>query len=332
MNFFTYIIMALLSLDSIRALIAMIGWIKPESKFSWLIYGRYERNLIKSALKEIGFSDEKSRYTLEKLRDISSQISSKSGVSEDNVIKHLIALIAKYIIKFDSPIQYGGNRTTRSRYYIDTMEISHVQEDLGILCAIMVHLYNKNNADHNKPEIIITPKGGNPFLTWSVAGIYNAVCLVAKSENDKSRISSIENNSKEQFLINYEGAWATKHRNLKKCIIMDCNISGGSQLLNIAKEVQAIKDKEEIDFMPPKDIYVLFCADDQIQNIDQKFSDFNCQLHRFFDLDEELKSMIYKLREMCESQNLDIGIYVDEVSTKIDEIISKIKSKSKLYY
>ena len=60
--------------------------------------------------------------------------------------------------------------------------------------------------------------------------------------------------------------------------------------------------------------------------------DFGCQLHRFFDLDEELKSMLYELKEMCKSQNIDIDIYVDTVANKIDEIISKMNDINKLYY
>jgi hypothetical protein len=58
MDIFTSIILGLLSLDTIRALIAMTGWVKPEAKYSWVIYGRYERNLIVSGLKGIGVSRE----------------------------------------------------------------------------------------------------------------------------------------------------------------------------------------------------------------------------------------------------------------------------------
>ena len=46
----TFISSALLSLDTIRAIIAMIGWVKPDAKFSWIIYGRYSKNLVEKTL------------------------------------------------------------------------------------------------------------------------------------------------------------------------------------------------------------------------------------------------------------------------------------------
>lgn len=333
-NIFTVIIMGILSLDTIRAIIAMTGWVKPDKKYSWIIYGRYERNLIISALKELGFTPQKSKKISNKLSDVSKEVYSGIGVSEDNVVEWLIALLAKYIVKFDKPIQYGGRRTTKSYYYIDTMGLSHCEEDLKVLSSIMIHLYNKKSSDSIKPDVIVTPKGGNPLLGLQVARHYGSVFVMAKSDADKSRITSVDENNKMNFLINYEGAWNIDEFNDGggKCIIIDCNTSGGSQLLNIVKDITNISNNEQLNINNPNEAYVLFCADDQVADINKRFKSHNCSLYRFFDLDEELKEMLYSLKNKCKTNDIEVDIYFNLVSDDISKIIDRIKEKNKYYY
>lgn len=333
MDVFTYIIMGLLSLDTIRAIIAMLGWVKPDSKLSWLIYGRYERNLIEKALKDIGFSSVKSRRITQNLKSISREVSNSTGVTSENAVEHLIVLLAKYIVKFDQPIQYGGSKTTDSSYYIDTMEISHSDEDRKKLSAIMVHLLNKKTTDSKKPQAIITPKGGNPLFAMEVAKHYNALFLMSKSKTDKSRIFSVKNNAEMDFMINYEGSWSAEDLPKGKCIVLDCNTSGGSQLLDIVKDLQKVTSNGSISIQVPKEVYVLFRADERHRDIDQKFSDHNCSIYRFFDLDEELKKAIYDLRmKYTENENVELDLYCKEVALDVKNIINEIRNKNKLYY
>lgn len=331
MDVFTYIIMGLLSLDTIRAIIAMTGWVKPDSRFSWIIYGRYERNLIQTALKEIGFTAEKSKRISKKLRAVSNEVTERTGISPKNATQHLIILLAKYIVKFDNPIQYGGRHANNSQYYIDTMEISHNDKNREALSAIMMHLINQRTNQSTKPNVIITPKGGNPLMTMQVAKGYEAHFLMAKSESDKSRITSVSNNLKMDFLVNYEGSWETEQLSSGKCVIVDCNISGGSQLLDIVNDIKKVTQIGDIKFEAPNEVYVLFRADDQI-NIDKKFSDCGSSLYRFFDLDEELKEMLYDLKCMCRDDNIEFDIYIDKVSEEVQKIITKIKEKNKFYF
>ena len=327
----TFISSALLSLDTIRAIIAMIGWVKPDAKFSWIIYGRYSKNLVEKTLNELGFSPVKSKRITSKLKNISEEVSKSTGVTEENIIKHLIAMLAKYTVKFEKPIQYGGSKTTTSDYYIDTMEISHHDEDREKLSAIMVHLVNKKTKESKKPNIVITPKGGNPLFAMEVAKLYGASFLMAKSGADKSRIKSINSDAEMNFKINYEGALFTEQLTDGKCVVLDCNTSGGSQLLDIVKDIQ--DTAKSIAVQVPKEIYVLFRADERHTDIDKKFSDRQCVLYRFFDLDEEIKKDIYDLKMKYEKNGqAELDIYYDEVERDIEAIISKIKSKNKFYY
>ena len=296
MDVFTYIIMGLLSLDTIRALIAMTGWVKPEAKLSWIIYGRYERNLIVTGLKELGFQPQKSEEISKNLREVSQNEREIYGITEENAAEQLVVLIAKYIVRFDRPIQYGGTRTTTSSYYIDTMEMSHDEKDKQIMTSIMAHLYAmKGNS--TKPEVIVTPKGGNPLFAQSVANHYAANFVVAKSKGDKSRITSVMDDAYTDFRINYEGSWNVSDSiHTQKCIIVDCNTSGGSQLIDIVNDLRRIATHaEEAKITAPTEAYVLFRADSgKEHDINRKFQDNKCGLYRFFDLDEDLKEQIRK--------------------------------------
>lgn len=333
MDVFTYIIMGLLSLDTIRALIAMTGWVKPEAKFSWIIYGRYERNLIVTGLKELGFQPQKSEEISKNLRTVSENERAIYGITEKNAAEQLVILISKYIVYFDRPIQYGGTRTTTSSYYINTMEMSHDEKDKQIMTSIMAHLYAKKG-NSSKPEVIITPKGGNPLFAQAVAKHYAANFVVAKSKGDKSRITSVADDAGTDFRINYEGSWnVATSLNTQNCIIVDCNTSGGSQLIDIVNDLRRISSQaKNVKIPTPTAAYVLFRADSgKEHDINQKFQDNKCKLYRFFDLDEELKKQIYQLKQSVGADRLPDLYYADD-KKQVDDIIRHMKEKKLFFY
>ena len=333
MDVFNWIIMGLLSLDTIRALIAMIGWVKPEAKFSWIIYGRYERNLIVTGLKELGFQPQKSKEISKNLRTVSKNEREIYGITEKNAAEQLVILIAKYIVHFNRPIQYGGTRTTTSSYYINTMEMSHDEKDKQIMTSIMARLYAAKGSSA-KPEVIVTPKGGNPLFAQAVANHYAANFVVAKSKGDKSRITSVGDDAYTDFQINYEGAWnVADSLDAQNCIIVDCNTSGGSQLTDIINDLRRLSDKEGNAKIPtPAEAYVLFRADSgKEQDINRKFQDNNCKLYRFFDLDEDLKKQIYQLKQSVGAERFPDLYYADD-KKQVDDIIEHMKQKKLFFY
>lgn len=335
MDIFTAIIMSLLSLDTIRAIIAMTGWVKPEAKFAWIIYGRYERNLIVAGLKELGFQAQKSEEISKNLRKVSENERDTYGITAENAAKQLVILIAKYIVHFDQPIQYGGTRTTTSSYYIDTMEMAHDEKDKQLMGSIMVHLYSaKGNS--TKPEVIVTPKGGNPLFALAVANYYAANFVMAKSKGDKSRITSIGNDAYTNFQINYEGSWnVLTSVNDQRCIIVDCNTSGGSQLIDIVNDLRTIASKAgNAKIMAPTEVYVLFRADSgkgSDIDIDSQFKDNKCKLYRFFDLDEELKELIYQLKQSV-GNDRSPDLYYESDKKRVEAIIQRMKQKNLFFY
>ena len=267
------------------------------------------------------------------MRLVSANERDMYGITKDNVVEQLVILISRYIVHFDQPIQYGGRRTTTSSYYIDTMEMSHNEKDKQLMASIMAFLYAYHN-NSTKPKVVITPKGGNPLFAQAVAKYYGATFIVAKSSNDKSRITSVTDDPYTDFRINYEGAWnVASGTNIQECIIVDCNTSGGSQLIDIVHDIRRIfSQTSAVKISPPNKVYVLFRADSgQNHDVDKKFKDNQCELYRFFDLDEDIKAQIYRLKKSAGDERVP-DLYYSEDKRQVDEIIDQMKKKNLYHY
>lgn len=328
------IITILLSLDSLRAVVAALGIVSPEAKYAHWIYGKRADSIVLQGLKELGFHNEQADEIVKQIHAVAEQ-QQRRDVTKENAAQYLLAILSKYTVFFDKAIQYGGNKTTQSRYYIDTMEMSHNETDLDKIVDIMSCLCA---ICEKKPDIIVVPKGGNPLFARSVAQFYTAKLVVAKSKSDKSRITTSDGNKYTDFQINYEGSWgvlATESSQIS--VIMDCNISGGSQLLDIIADLKKISKEPGIKIEPPQQAYVLFRADDGSgnvanENIDQRFNNIGCQLYRFFDLDEKTKQELYELKKNAKQQGRTPDIYYKSDLEKIDEIILDLKKKNAYFY
>lgn len=337
-DFFTNVALGLLAIDTVRAIIAMLGWVPRQTKFfGKIIYGNYDRQLIIEGLKELGFTHQQSEEIKKDLKSSSDKTLNANGITPQNAAQNLIALLAKYIVYFDSNIQYGGSGLTESRYYINTMEISHNNADKKKLVAIMSYLYASVNTDGRKPDVVATPKGGNPLFAIEFAQHYSSEFIMIKSKEDKSRIVSITEDPTRDFNINYEGSWGVKERGKKvcsqKCIILDCNTSGGSQLIHAIEELSEIASQcKEFHLEAPSTAFVLFRADSGKTDIDQKFTDHKCNLYRFFDLTEDIKKNIYELHKRAAEENREPDIYYRDDAEQIERIIAMMKEKELFYY
>lgn len=335
MDIFTKVLLGLLTLDTIRAVIAMLGWVKPESKIAWIIYGRYDKNLIISALKEMGYSYEKTTKIVKNMKKIAAEARLKTGVAEHDVDLHLIILLAKYIEKFPNEIQFSEGSVSKSHYYVDTMEISHDEKDLKVMHAIMLQLIQKNKTLKKTPSVIITPKNGNPVFAQALATTLGSQLLIAKSENDPSRVSSFGSKTTELFKVNYEGSWKILQSSSNfDCMILDCNTTTGKQLIEIIEEVHEIIQEHgnAIRIKKLQQAYVLFCADKQNEDIDTKFKNHGVTLYRFFDLDENTKEMLYALKTRCEVEHRRPNFFNDKDKQEAIEILKKLKSENNYHY
>lgn len=332
------IIGVILGMDSIRAVIASLGIFDPDKKLGRLIYGRRDRMIISSALRELGYSSQTSDDMVINMKKIPKGVyMANAGVKAEDASVQLIIMLSKYMLEFNDIILYGGESLTKSNYYIDTMEISHNKEDMQKLSAMMIYLLYSEGKRKKAPEVIITPKGGNPIFIQAVANALNSHIIVAKASSDKSKIKTSDEltYSHNEFLVNYEGSWfLEKENNKKSCVVMDCNASGGSQLLEIVKEIRklSIARNSPVMLKVPSDVFILFRADVDGDNIDYKFNAYKCKIHRFFDLNEEAKSKMYKLKSSRQEKGRLPSYYCDEDVKEAQDIIKYLKDNGLYYY
>lgn len=341
-SFFDTVILFLLGLDSVRMIVAILGIVKPTSKYSWLIYGRYDINIMERALLQLGYSVDLAKEITDDISDLSRKIKDNSGINEGNASEKLIILLSRYFTYFEKPINYGGKSISKSLYYINTMEISHNEN----VTSIMLNLMIDNNID--MPDFIIVPKGGNLLFAQAVAKCLNAELIVVKDSEDKSSVIAPGQALSEAVIrVNFEGSYSVlnKSKNSKKKLIgylVDCNTSGGTQLLSTLKKFNEMIDACKMNILKPQKAFVLFRADRDKGDIDQKFGELNCKLYRYFDLDEQSKGQIYnatidaktrKEKESIDKPSCDVlSYYIKEDRELVDNIIAELKRNKKFYY
>ena len=325
------IILAILALDTIRAVIAFTGIVPRDTKIlGRIIYGKYDEDLIALALVSLGYTKKVSKEEFKNLKSYIGKIKGTTSVTPENAPVYLILLMAKYCVKFQNPIAYGGDTLTQSRYYIDTMEMVHDNEDLKTLCHIIIELFN--SVTNEKPGVIFTPKGGNPLLTAKVAELLKVPFIFVKSANEKSKIQS--NDMSDSYRINYEGSWTLENFDSPlKCVVVDCNLSGGSQIKHIVEEVNELSSgNANLSISKIEDVFFLFRVDDKKQDLETSFQNLGVKLHRYFDLNEDIKDAIYKIAENAKQSDRRISMECVEDVEKAKEIISKLKETKKYYY
>jgi len=323
-NSIIMIILIVMGINTIRSILAFSGWLRG-TKYEKYIH---DRNIDKvanlsaqQALANIGIGEsERNFFRIISPAIIKSQLCFEKG----DLLQSLFIIMAEHIKNFNHEIVYGKTNPTASRFYVNTMEASLNYHYCRRMSELLYQLYIQNYKSHPRIDFVVVPKIGNPILAIEFAKKCNAICIIRKGNNDNSRISS---DTEDVYkILNFEGL-----ENLQKIaiqsnqnlngVIVDCNCSGGSSLISSAEEFNSLITKnlvEKINLI--KNVYILFRADNDLstQNINKKFSDTDLTLHRYIDLDEELKSRLASLKTQLEHYNHDI--YRKEIIHLINEI------------
>ena len=328
----------ILFVDTIRSIIASLGWIRRDSKVGRFVYGKNEKNILISALREMGYSSEKTEKNAKSMRALAADLSKKTNVKEKDADIWLILLLAKYTEMFSNEISYGGNISLQSHYFIDSMGISHNKEDLYILNSLMHHLLTRKLHGGKKPDVIISLKGGNPIFARAVAVDLNSKLINAKPKDDNSRINDSvesESDSIDAFKINFEGAGHVLESKEKlSCIILDCNTSDGEKMRDAIAEINRVasKNKKKFKLKYPKQAFVLFCTPSSEIDIEEIFSTLGVSLVRYFDVDESTRKKLYKLKERCKDERRMPSFFYKSDKEEAGQILQYIKQNNKYYY
>lgn len=288
----TRIILFILGLHAVREVVAATGFVPRKAKHAWLVYNRFEPEIVAEALRFLGFERTSVDIAASKMKPGQTTL-------PERPFFQLLVLIHSNLIRFEHAVVYGRQTPVRSHFYINTMEAAHDHEQLRTMCRLLNVLILKPSRAY--PDFVLTPKGGNPILGGHFAEMYNLLSLLGKGDRDASRANFDNPDNPERELINFEGyeqlleRAGEKHRIGRplRGVAIDCNASSGSALLDIMHYFNALIEKAGTNVEPVTEAYILF-RPDNIYDIDQRFKDYHYSVHRFVDLDEEAKAAIFE--------------------------------------
>jgi hypothetical protein len=308
-NILNDVILKILGIATVRWVIAHMGWFPKDKKFSWLVYDKYDSGVISETLRKIGLT----------VADVQNHISLIKIPTDATMLDKIICLCINNIIDFQEEIQYGHKSPVRSRYYINSMESSYYSNEREIMAQGILNLC----ATHLGliPDFIITPKNGNPHLSYAISEEKkNIHMIVVKSTQEGSYVS-------QGGEINYEGITALV-KDIKENpdkiffgIAVDCNASGCGGLKNIISRFnEEIQNKYQRNIEAINKAVILFRPDSD-NNIDDNNDPIT--IFRYFDLDEEIKMDFSELRK--KSKKL---LYNDKkYNNDIKNVIRKMQDK-----
>ena len=284
-------ILFLLCLDSIRFVIAALGIIPPDMKvLGRLIYGGRDKDVVKSALIDLGYSDKASATSR---IDIKALLNNKIVSYFDDSPLRLLHVISCCIKKYNDKVRFGDSGVSESNYYINTMGIVHHEFFLNQMSDILMKLINRRNHTY---DFFIVPKGGNPLLAQRISTSYGKPLITAKDHNDAAnpdglRIEEIDDIIFEGLDVVLEKA--NKSGKKLRGAVIDCNATEGGQILNIVTKFNECITERNYTLKPLTECFVLFKLVTEHHDTDREFKDNRCTLFRYFDLSEEDKEKIH---------------------------------------
>ena len=323
MNWSEWVILTILGFFSFRDIIAAFGNVPRNNKwYSKLLYGNYDENLIEKVLSNWGYSDKTAVAINKSVKEIAKKT---QKIDVKNHFEKLLFLLAKYTMHFPANVYYSTD--INSRFYVDTMEASTNESSLIEMTDLMINLINKSKISH--PDVIVVPKGGNVELAQTVAMKFGAKLVVVKDKSDDSRATSIGSSNNDCHKVNIEGSWELFKQKKKRAILIDCNTSKGTQLINAVKEFNFAIDSG-MKVKKITDVFVLYRVDDGNTQIDEMFRDENCKLHRYFDLNEDCKELLYNLQSNYIKNNATI--YDKKIKGEIESIIEQLRESNMIVF
>lgn len=332
----TKIILIILMIDTIRTILVALGFVHHDTPIlGRMLCGRRDKDIVKNVLIDMGYQEKKANASL---TDIKNLVNNRLHFPNNDILLKLLDIISQSIIRLDASITYGGEKTSRSNYYINTMGIAHDKDSLEQMEKCLEALIDRHNI---KRDFVIVPKGGNPLLAQKLSAERdNIPFIMAKDEKDAARPHG--GSTVDLDAINYEGFDILIEKNKDKSrklkgVLIDCNAAGGGQLYHVVKEFNEFVKVRQYNIEPIKECFVLFKLTKEdsvtgtIEDDDKKFTDIGCKLYRFFDLDEDDKDKIYSSKKRIDETHS--GTSNDSEHMKIlQEVLKDLANKKRLYW
>lgn len=342
MDILDLIVITWLSLMTLRDVIANSGVVPRDNKYSWLIYNKYETDLVIQALKTAGITEYDKMLVNRALidagierEDIKSLISKKKFETDYHEIdlENLVEIISKYLICHEGKVEYGYKTPIKTTFYICSVEASHDEEYLEWMCILLNSLILKKKEQHlieYLPDFIVTPKGGNTHFGRTYAEKRHISFITSKYSLRSSYVKFLTGTSEYELKTNYEGSWQLLEQ--QKCrqegeklrgLIVDCNTATGEQIVDTMVDFNNLISKSQLNVEPLKYAFTLYrSTDNYLCDVDAKFDEKGFRLFRYFDLSEGIKKLIWEKRD---SQDR-LSVYSKQDRETIKEILKQIET------
>lgn len=281
-----YIILAILTLLTIRDILTKNFAIPKRKKWSWIFYNRNELEKIPPCYRRYELSEKSANFTPRK------------------IIEELLLLTQRHIKRFDQGLVHGRfQKGINSKYFINTLEASHNKYDLDIMATAITKLIQINQEIWNI-DFVISLKSGNVILAKKIADDYDLIHICKENLEKTTQAVTLPNSDErlESISLKYENfdklvlKASTSIGKPLNGIIIDCSISTGHGIDDCVTSFnKLISDGILKNINPVKNVFVLHCHQDLSKN--NPFQDkFN--LHRFFDMNEQIREIIFETKDM----------------------------------
>lgn len=303
-NVLEAIVLIILFLFKIRDLVAQNFDLPLSKRWRWLIYNKKMQDPVLCSRV----------YERVQLFNVTE--------SRKSIIERLLVMDAKHVKYFPDGFFYRGKYSSeiRSKYFINTLEASYVEEDLNIMTIAIRKLLSDSNLEY--VDFVLFIKNGNQILAQNIFSNDNTIIYICKIDGHSSYVPQGEHVPIDSYSIQYENLDALLHaaqarnndRNLTG-VAIDCSISTGMGLKDSIKHFNQLLDQNRnLRINKIEHAFILYCH----QNFDDDSIPF--KLHRYFDMDEEIREMIYK--EIALKDNKGAGAR---------KVYEKLKEKNRIH-
>ena len=283
MDVFNQIMLILLSIFSVRDLLAKNIDIPKNKKWSWLFYNSKEINQAPSC------------YQLSKIMNNSMPISIKSDITTQ-----LLIVLGEHTKYFENTVYCDRDKRIPIHYLVSTLEASYVKSDLNVLADIA----EKMISDLSVPQpvdFIISLKGGNVLLvdklinnhkndiihlTYNRNLFYQSFGVSTSNQNDLMVSRSLQFENFNELIRVSE----LSNHSLNG-VILDCSYSSGKGIIACVEDFNNAIENSKKNINPIKQVRTIYSHVGE--DIQKELDKHNCCIKYLFSLDEEIREQLY---------------------------------------
>lgn len=298
------IIIFLLGVLSIRDIIAKNFAIPKNKKWSFLFYNKSDIDKIPLCYK---------RYELS---------IKKQSISYRKMIENLLFLASCHAKKFNNGLVHGRFKKgmIQSKYFINTLEASYNDNDLKIMKAAITKLV-QNEENVWDIDFVLGMKIGNSILSNSFAQDFDAigVCFISLDKATQAVTLNEDNDKVDSLSLVFENIdkiieIANSKTKPLNGIVVDCSVSSGEGLKQCVMQFNKLIDEGTLgNVRKIEHAFVLYSH--QNSDLDQRLENV-CKVHRFFDMDEDIRAGIYEKIANTENKSDGVKLIYKELKNK----------------